>query len=949
MPEVDPGWNPRVPDDLTHLTEYRSAVVRALRTAGKPPVNMSKPSLVTQGADESPESFLQRLVEAYELYTQVDPRLPENVRILNERFIAQSSDDIRRKLQKQEGALGKNTSELLEIARKVYVNRDKVEKKEKEEQARVKMQKKAELLAVALQGGTSLGPNQCAYCKGQDEDTCWENTKTLLDLLLECGYRVSRKKAQLVQQKSVLDAKGHLWISGQRLAKYQAIMIENPQDINQNSHFLPNITLGYNVYENYFKAGKTSEALLDLLSDGEANVPNYSCGREKNTVAVLEGAETGFSIQISSMLGPYKIPQISYNFVSQILKDKTHFPFFYPMLPNEGFQYSGMVKLLLHFRWTLVGLIAPDSDQGQKFMTTLTPLLIQNGICPVISQRFLTTTRKIAIDLPPFRTWRQVNVFLYAAELDSINAGIAILDWVQQRIKEPAAGKVLVTTVLWDLTFYLTDQDISFHFMHSIVSFLLKTNQMTKYDGYRKLYVFIKRFAEKSFMCSDTKDAFSVKIWRQCKERDELETPSLEKMDQILCLDNYFIYKTIWAVAWALHAAYLSRSKRTKMEGGKSLETPRLKAWQLHPFLGNSEFYNQSIDGVSLDKKGDLTAELDIVTWLLHNRSFRKKMFGSLEKQRSLDFNFRVNPKSLAEMDEVKKPLPPSRCVESCHPGFMKVAQEEKPICCYNCLLCAEGTISSTAGFKLIYTLLLGENSHLIKDKWTPYKKGEMQNSATIVQQINIQTTTKITPRRVTCLLRQTTFSIIFSAAISSVLAKTITVVLAFWATKPGNNVQRWLEKSLANSIILSCSGLQVVFCSIWLGTFPPFPEADMYSQSGEIILQCNEGSVTMFYGALGYMGFLATICFTVAFLARKLPGSYNEAKLITFSMLVFCSVWVSFVPTYLSTKGKYMVAVQVFSILSSNAGLLGCIFIPKCFIIFLRPDLNTKEHVMSK
>ncbi|XP_073417697.1 vomeronasal type-2 receptor 26-like [Dendrobates tinctorius] len=350
----------------------------------------------------------------------------------------------------------------------------------------------------------------------------------------------------------------------------------------------------------------------------------------------------------------------------------------------------------------------------------------------------------------------------------------------------------------------------------------------------------------------------------------------------------------------------------------------------------------------------------------------------------------------LIQWKTINNEKPKSQCTKSCLPGSRKVPGNTIYFCCYGCIPCSEGEKSNTSDNencrrcpdhewsnenktqcvpKLVeflsysdhgisLTALLGSILLLtvtavilgifVRYQDTPIVRANNKNLSFILL-VSIMLSFLCVflflgrPVDGTCMLHQICTGLLLSISISSLLAKTIMVYIAFKATKPGSVWRTWTGVKLPNCVLLICSSIQGVICMSWVTLCPPFQELDTHTHTEKIIVQCNEGSDLWFYSVLGYMGILAAVSFITAFLARTLPDSFNEAKYITFSMLVFCSVWIAMIPAYFSTRGKYTVAVEIFAILTSNAGLLGCIFFPKCYIILCRPEQNTKSYIMSR
>ncbi|XP_060110725.1 vomeronasal type-2 receptor 26-like [Heteronotia binoei] len=757
----------------------------------------------------------------------------------------------------------------------------------------------------------------------------------------------------------------------------------------------------------YFSVSRTYQSSMEMVSTQGKFIPNYRCNTKHDLVAVIGGPQSETCVHMATILSAYKVPQLTYGCAPMLIhRDKA--VFFYQTFPNEALQHVGILQLLIHFKWTWVGVISQNeiNEYAEHFVQNVLPIFAQSGICfdfiertPILSFSTQTDETEISITKIGSIIMRSsTNVVLVYGESDTMIVLRMLLDLSDfEGLSMKTKGKVWILTAQMAFTSLPIQRNRDIHFLHGAISFASHSKELLGFQKFLQMRSptsekedgFILDFWQQTFNCLFPKTMADNTNEKVCTGEEKLETVPGSVFEMSMTGHSYSIYNAVYAVVHALDAMRLSHMKHE----------PRVllnQLWQLHHFLRSISFNNSAGEKISFDKDGEIIAGYDIINWVTFpNQSFLQVKVGNIIPQTPTEEEFTIYEEAIVWPQTFQQMPPLSICNDKCSPGYGRREIEGKPFCCYDCLPCPLGKISNqkdtdecfqcpeghypsqeqklclpkvisflsyeeplgfslsilVLSFSFITTLVLGI---FIKNRNTPIVKANNRNlTYAILISLLLSFLCALLfigqPQKVTCLLRQMAFGMIFSVAISCVLTKTITVIVAFKATIPGSRMRKWMGERVTTSIIVFCSVVQATICIVWLVTYPPFPDFDAYSVIGEIIVECNEGSVTMFYCILGYMGFLSIMSFTIAFLARHLPDSFNEAKFITFSMLVFCSVWLSFVPTYLSTKGKFMVAVEIFSILASSSGLLSFIFFPKCFIIVCRPDLNKREHLINR
>ncbi|XP_069463316.1 extracellular calcium-sensing receptor-like [Ambystoma mexicanum] len=772
------------------------------------------------------------------------------------------------------------------------------------------------------------------------------------------------------------------------------------EEINKNPNFLPNITIGFQIYDTCRLLQQALHGVLWTLTGNQQPIPNYRFEKNHSPSVIIGESGSTRSIMMARILGLYRYPQISFFSTSALLSDRTQFPSFLRTIPSDAFQSLGLAQLVMNFSWTWVGLLADDTDYGQQGVHILKQELAKAGACVAFSENILTNRAdKNAFHIVQVIKKSTANAIVIFCS-DAL-----LVPLVEEMLRQNVTGKIWVASEAWSTSPLLSAERYA-EILTGTIGFAIHSGELPGFkDHLSRVHptnspddIFLRMFWEEHFGCKwlgqETLSNNSETDATSCTRFEKRRSPFVDS-DVIDLRITYNIYTSVYAIAMALQDLISCQKGEGPFVNGTCADIVDFKPWQLLHYLKTLRLQRRTEAALFFDDHGNPPALYDIVNWQRgQGGTLMPVMVGSYDASALPGEVLTINASLLLWAAESHL-VPLSLCNPSCPVGFWKAAKPGHPACCYLCVRCAQGEISNQTdstecskcpwdcwpnekqdhcrpknidflSYKeplgvtlatvsvLLSTIPLAILALFLHHRDTPIVRANNRSlSYFLLLSFTLCSLSSLAfigyPTLEKCRLRQVAFGISFALCVSCILAKTIIVVIAFNATKPNSDLRRWVGPKLSYMVISSSTFIQVLLCVLWLILSPPFPNLNIHTDPGKIIVECNDGSSIAFWCMLGYLGLLATISFMVAFLARKLPDSFNEAKYITFSMLAFLSVWISFIPAYLSTKGKYTVAMEIFAILSSSSALVFCIFLPKCYIIQLRPEMNSKEYLMDR
>lgn len=751
---------------------------------------------------------------------------------------------------------------------------------------------------------------------------------------------------------------------------------------------LPNITIGMDIKDTCGSADYAVRESLNFSFIRNAHVqdhcsPSQPSEKKLQTIAVVGAAYSGVSMAVTNLCGLFYVPVVSYASTSSLLSNKVRFRYFLRTVPNDMLQAKVMADLVREMKWNYVITLASDTEYGRSGIEAFKHALASFGnsydVCIPVEERFTkrSTDQHFEKIFRQMKANPKARVVIMFAQLHDAN--ILISKFRQH--KYMATEKYLwIGSDAWaDSKQVLKSNEDILRGMFGVVPEVIHIDEFDKYftnfnDKRRKRNPWMREY---EYLKVAHNPAFYRHTFKHYPKAQYV-------MDAVL------------ATAYALHDMLGCEPHKDC----SSKVTPNLKQQDFRNYLQSVRFAGKSRELFSFDELGDAIGVYDIkhLEFGGGNYEFVKvgkwgwrecDVFGKNASLRScLDLDLTVMEKLKTSLkNHTKNDIPFSTCSKACSPGFHKNAEKNHAKCCWHCRPCSGNTISNRTNM----------------DDCTPCQRGYWANTNHSRCEPITPTSLHWTDTLgviIICISGTGVFAVICTFAVYYLYRETPVVrasskelcyVLLFgiaWCyltplvyladrtdqicraipfvtglcpsliagtllTKT-NRISRIFNRKLLKTGTPSCLSkkwqllmvifLAVIECLISGGCV-------FFNDSGskllisddrkEVLKQCKGAPDICTAIWWVYNAGLALTCTYQAFRTRKLPENYNEAKFITFTMVITCIVVTIFIPTYIGTSGIYRTTITCFVFIIGGSSTLCCMFVPKLYIILWRPEKN--------
>ncbi|RXN24247.1 metabotropic glutamate receptor 5 [Labeo rohita] len=767
-------------------------------------------------------------------------------------------------------------------------------------------------------------------------------------------------------------------------------MMHTLDRINADPKILPNVTLGCEIRDSCWHSAVALEQSIEFIRDSlvaadesEEAGGGTRCADpgatpmkgKKPIVGLIGPGSSSVAIQVQNLLQLFNIPQIAYSATSMDLSDKSLYKYFMRVVPSDAQQARAMVDIVKRYNWTYVSAIHTEGNYGESGMEAFKEMAGKEGICIAHSDKIWSNAGEQSFD----RLLAKLRKYLPKARVVACFCeGMTVRNILMAMRRQNLVGEfLLVGSDGWADRYDVTDGYV--REAAGGITIKLQSADVKWFDDYylklrpenNPRNPWFPEFWQHRFHCRlKGHPQENNKYNRTCGKRDSLRQQYAQdtKMG--------FVINAIYSMAYGLHN--MQKALCPGMAGLCDAMRP-IDGSKLLEFLMKTNFTGVSGENIYFDENGDSPG-----SYVIMNFKKMGKDYFDYTNVGSWD-----NSGLQIDDDEIwptKEEMIKSVCSEPCDKGQIKVIRKGEVSCCWTCTPCKENEFVFDEYTCRACELGSWPTNDLTGCDPIPVKYlrwGDPEPIAAVVFAcLGLMATFFVTcifiiyrdtpvvksssrelcyiilagiclgylctfcliakPHVIYCYLQRLGIGLSPAMSYSALVTKTnrIARILAGSKKKICTKKPRFMSACAQLVIAFLLILLQLGIIVALFVMEPPDVIHD-YPSIREVNLICNTTNLGV-VAPLGYNGLLIMSCTFYAFKTRNVPANFNEAKYIAFTMYTTCIIWLAFVPIYFGSN--YKTITMCFSVSLSATVALGCMFVPKVYIILAKPERNVRS-----